>query len=203
MTDAQKPQPPSRNLSEIGDLLGLDLRGIDELHAVLNEDGPLEVSLADFRPYAPLFQTTMVLEAEERKRLTDGYLAMVQWGYRPVHVVATDADGTKHVVLKLPRIFIQTTTPTSEEHTLLRAINTQASQGAIRADQRERAHHSYMSSFLQAQDNDQVLDSIKRATVETDEILIQFVKATQGEAATPKAAQTVISPGASEWSFEE
>lgn len=198
MTDTSNPTAAQTQAVEHG----LDLGGVAKLHTLLNTEGPLELTVQQFRPYAPLFQTTAKLSDMERERLTREYLPLVQWGYRTVHVVAVDTAGQKQIVLRLPKIFVQANTPHSQEHGILAAVNARTHQATDRQDHRSKALQSYMNSFLQSQDTDAIVEQIVAAQDETDQILIDFVRRTQGEAALQALRTTPPAP-ADEWDFAD
>ena len=184
-----------------------DFSNIKKLHEALSEgsDQPVEMHIQEFRKYAPLFQSTSDITDERRAELTNEYLPRVQWGYRPLTVVA-EHKGEIVTVLRLPRLFVNANTPTDPKYSHLSAVNAVTNYGVDRADIRAKAFVDYALRFLNSQDDDKLIEALAAASTETEEILVQFAEATTGltkkeivEGPVPER----LNRNGDDWSFEE
>lgn len=173
----------------------------------IKEDSPVLLHFDTFKRYMPLFRREMKMSDDTRKRLSNEYLHLIGWGYRPVHIVIEHA-GELAVVLKLPRLFLTAKTPSGDQkYDHLSAVNTNAHQMAMRPDIVDKAFFSYVNQFLTAQNNDELIETIMSAKEETDEILIEFAEATTGikreDLIKSDPAIKPIDKGGNDWSFED
>lgn len=163
-------------------------RDVETLHDHLtkDKDKPVVLTYEQFEPLMPLFISTSKISDDTRNRLTQEYFSLTEWGYRPITVTYTDADGVPRE-FRISRLFVGLILPNDPNYAKL-ADNNRKLGGSDRLDVQAQVSGNYLSAFVDAQTSDEVIDAVAKATKETEEIISELIALKNGGQAPSAAA---------------